>query len=139
MTVDITSLTKAAFEARDKAHAPYSNHPVGVALLADNGVVYSGCNIENAAYPLGQCAEATAIGGMVLGGGKLIKHIVIVGPAEHACTPCGGCRQKIREFTLPEGAPVTICKSDGAVLMELSSAELLPHAFGPDNIKEVQV
>ena len=139
MTINIASLTKAALDARDKAHAPYSNHPVGVALLADNGSVYSGCNIENAAYPLGQCAEATAIGCMVLGGGKRIKHIVIVGPAEHACTPCGGCRQKIREFTTSEGVPVTICKNDGTVLMELSSAELLPHAFGPDNVKEVQV
>ena len=139
MTIDITSLTKAALNARDKAYAPYSNHPVGVALLADNGAVYSGCNIENAAYPLGQCAEATAIGGMVLDGGRLIKHILIVGPAEHACTPCGGCRQKIREFTPPEGVGVTICDGKGQQLLALNSAELLPHAFGPDNVKEVQV
>jgi cytidine deaminase len=131
-------LIAAAKAALDKAYAPYSNHPVGAAILADDGEVYAGCNFENAAYPLGQCAESTAIGCMVLAGGHAIKHIVVVGPGEHLCTPCGGCRQKIREFAGGVGAPVTICDSQGTILLETNSAELLPHSFGPENIDKIR-
>lgn len=136
MAVNTTTLIERAREALLKAYAPYSKHPVGAALVADDGSLYAGCNIENAAYPLGQCAEATAIGSMVLAGNKRISHIVIVGPGEQACTPCGGCRQKIREFSGPDGVAITICNNDGDVLLETTIAELLPHAFGPDNVQE---
>jgi len=124
--------------ALKKAYAPYSNHPVGAAILADNGEIYAGCNVENAAYPQGQCAEATAIGSMIMGGGGVIKHMVVVGPGEHLCTPCGGCRQRIREFSGNRGTPVTICDQRGNILLETNSAELLPHSFGPDNIDKAR-
>ncbi|MCK0068878.1 MULTISPECIES: cytidine deaminase [Kordiimonas] len=132
-------LIEAAVGALQKAYAPYSNHPVGAALLTGDGKIYAGCNVENAAYPLGQCAEATAIGNMVLGGGSnTIKHVVVVGPGVHECTPCGGCRQKIREFAGQTGAPVTICDNRGNILLETHSADLLPHSFGPENIDKVK-
>lgn len=132
-------LIEAAVNALQKAYAPYSNHPVGAALLTDDGKIYAGCNVENAAYPLGQCAEATAIGNMVLGdGGNTIKHVVVVGPSKHECTPCGGCRQKIREFAGASGAPVTICDNQGNILLETHSTDLLPHSFGPENIDKVK-
>jgi len=130
----LAELIAAAVAANEKAYAPYSSHPVGSAILANDGEIYAGCNVENAAYPLGQCAEATAVGSMVLGGGNRIKHLVVVGPGEHLCTPCGGCRQKIREFAGIEGTPVTICDRHGNILLETNSADLLPHSFGPENV-----
>lgn len=130
-------MISAAEKARAKAHAPYSNHPVGVALLADNGDIYAGCNIENAAYPLGQCAEATALGQMIMAGGRVVQHVVLSGPGLHACTPCGGCRQKLREFSGNDGVGITVCSHDGEILLETTLSELLPHSFGPDNLNEV--
>ena len=132
-------LVEAAVEALEKAYAPYSNFPVGSAILAQDGQIYAGCNVENAAYPQGQCAEATAIGNMVMGGGYAIKHIVVAGPGEHACMPCGGCRQRIREFAGDAGVPVTICDQRGKVLCETDSEALLPHSFGPQNIDKARV
>lgn len=131
-------LIAAAVAALEKGYAPYSNHPVGSAILADDGEIYPGCNVENAAYPLGQCAESTAIGTMVLAGAKTIKHLVVVGPGEHLCTPCGGCRQKIREFAGDTGTPITICDQRGLILLETNSAELLPYSFGPENIEKTR-
>ena len=136
MSVEQTLLIAAARTAHDKAYAPYSNFSVGVALLDETGTVHSGCNVENAAYPLGQCAEATAIGNMVMAGGTSIRHLVVLAEANPPCTPCGGCRQKIREFTDAKGIPVTICDPDGNIVLELNSADLLPHSFGPENIEK---
>lgn len=130
------NIIEAAIQAIEKAYAPYSNHPVGAAILAEDGNIYSGCNVENAAYPLGQCAEATAIGNMVLGGARAIEQIVIVGPGEHVCTPCGGCRQKIREFSTTPDVRVTVCNKSGDILLETTISELLPHDFGPQNINK---
>jgi len=132
------ALIKSAMAAIGKAYAPYSNHPVGSALIASDGQIYAGCNVENAAYPLGQCAEATAIGNMVLGGSIEIKHLVVVGPGDHLCTPCGGCRQKIREFTGNTGTPITVCDQRGNILLETSIADLLPYSFGPENIDKAR-
>lgn len=130
-------LVAAAIEARAKAYAPYSNHPVGVALLADDGNIYSGCNVENAAYPLGFCGEPNAIGNMILGGGKTIKHLVVAGPGQHICTPCGGCRQQLREFAGSEDIKITICNVAGEIVDETTLSALLPHSFGPENVAEV--
>ena len=94
------NLIKLAVSARNNAYAPYSNHPVGAALSTVTGKVFSGCNVENAAYPEGVCAEGSAISAMVLAGERQISEIVIAGPGDHLCTPCGGCRQKIREFAM---------------------------------------
>jgi cytidine deaminase len=131
-------LIAAAVAALERAYAPYSNHPVGSAILANDGEIYAGCNIENAAYPLGQCAEATAIGNMVLSGGSSIRHLVVVGPGEHLCTPCGGCRQKLREFAGTVGTPITICDQRGKILLETNSADLLPYSFGPENVDKTR-
>lgn len=131
------ALIAAALEARAHAYAPYSNHPVGAAILADDGNIYSGCNVENAAYPLGFCSEPNAIGNMVMGGGRYIKHVVIAGPGYHACTPCGGCRQQLREFADINDVAITICDVDGKVIEETKLSVLLPQSFGPDNVAEV--
>lgn len=133
----LKEMMKAAASARSQAYAPYSNHPVGVALLADDDNIYSGCNVENAAYPLGFCAEPNAIGNMMLGGARKIKHVLIAGPGKHICTPCGGCRQQLREFASDDDMDITICDVSGAVVKETSLSTLLPYSFGPENVAEV--
>ena len=131
--MDIETLISAANQARANAHAPYSGFAVGAALVDEQGGIHIGCNVENAAYPQGQCAEATAIGSMVAAGGHQISIIVITGPeGGAACTPCGGCRQRIREFAAPD-TPIIIC-SGGKIIAEHTLADLLPHSFGPENL-----
>ncbi len=125
-------LISRALDARSRAYAPYSRYQVGAALRCD-GVIYSGCNVENAAYPLGTCAEGGAISAMVLGGGQRIEEIVIVGGGDQPCTPCGGCRQKLREFGQPD-LKVHMISSTGKLLLTRTLADLLPDAFGPDNL-----
>jgi cytidine deaminase len=126
-------LFAAAAAVRKNAHAPYSDFRVGAAVLADNGKTYVGCNVENAAYPQGMCAEAGAIAAMVSDGGRQIEQICIVGDSDNPVTPCGGCRQKIREFASPD-ATVLVGDLDG-VKYRFSLEELLPVSFGPDNLK----
>jgi cytidine deaminase len=122
-------LIDAAKDVRAKAHAPYSGYKVGAALLDDTGAIYTGCNVENAAFPEGTCAEANAIGSMVAAGGKRIAAIAAVGGAEDigACTPCGGCRQRIREFADKNTRVILI--GDGNRIESYSIDELLPAAF----------
>lgn len=130
MPDDDKRLFAAAEAIRAHAYAPYSRFSVGAAILADDGKIYSGCNIENAAYPVGNCAEASAIAAMIAGGGKRIMRIYVTGPGTAPVTPCGGCRQRIREFA---NLNVTIV-SHGVEGMPLHAtlAELLPHSFGPE-------
>ena len=128
----IQDMIDRALAARDKAYAPYSGHPVGACVRGAQGRLYAGCNVENAAYPIGQCAEAGAIATMVLAGETRIVEVVIVGPGEALCTPCGGCRQRIREFA-DEATPIHICGPQG-VQLTTTLGELLPHSFGPDNL-----
>ena len=90
-------LFAAAEAVRARAYAPYSRFAVGAAILADDGRVYAGCNVENAAYPIGNCAEASAIAAMIAGGGRRIRRVYVTGPGAVPVTPCGGCRQRIRE------------------------------------------
>ena len=123
-------LFAAAEVIRAKAYAPYSRFHVGAAILADDGNIYSGCNIENAAYPQGNCAEASAIAAMIAGGGKRIMRIYVTGPGASPVTPCGGCRQRIREFA-DLGVTVISHGVDGAPL-EQTLEQLLPHSFGPE-------
>lgn len=125
-------LYAAAGFVRQNAHVPYSKFAVGAAILADDGNVYAGCNIENAAYPQGCCAEASAISAMIGGGAKRIKKIYVMGPGAEPVTPCGGCRQRIREFAAPD-TPIVCHGVDGAP-MNTTLAELLPHSFGPENL-----
>lgn len=132
--MSLKALIDAALAARGQSYSPYSKHPVGAAILADNGEIYSGCNVENAAYPLGFCAEANAIGNMVMGGGKNISHVVVIGPGRAICTPCGGCRQQLNEFAGGGEVAVTLCDGEGKVLKETTLSDLLPDAFGPHNV-----
>lgn len=126
-------LVAAALEARDRAYAPYSRFPVGAAVRIANGAVHAGCNVENAAYPQGVCAEAGAISAMVLAGGQRITEVVVAGAGPRAVMPCGGCRQKLREFAAP-GATVRIVDEAGHSLVSTTLAALLPMSFGPENL-----
>lgn len=132
---ELSRMIEAARAARENAHAPYSKFKVGAAILGESGRIFAGCNVENAAYPQGQCAESSAIGTMVTAGDRHIRAIAVIGGeagAEEICTPCGGCRQRIREFATPE-TPIHIC--DPAGLRRTFSLEtLLPESFGPTNL-----
>lgn len=130
-------LVAAALAARARAYAPYSRFAVGAALRCEDGSLHAGCNVENAAYPEGSCAEAGAIAAMVLAAagpsGRAIAELVVAGGGAAPCTPCGGCRQKIREFGRP-GTLLRIVDEGGVERLRLTLAELLPHSFGPDNL-----
>ena len=129
-----TPTDKALYEAaeaiRAKAYAPYSHFSVGAAILADDGQIYSGCNIENAAYPQGNCAEASAISAMIAGGAKRITRIYGTGPGSAPVTPCGGCRQRIREFADLNVTVISHGVEGEALVCTLE--QLLPHSFGPE-------
>jgi homotetrameric cytidine deaminase len=120
-------LLEAAQAAMRNAHAPYSEFLVGAALRASGGGVYSGANVENAAYPQGQCAEASAIGALVAAGKRRITEVAVVAEKEDFCPPCGGCRQRLSEFAGPE-TPVHLGRPGGP-RRTLTLGELLPHAF----------
>ena len=126
------TLIKAAIAAIDKSYAPYSGFAVGAAILDENGAVHAGANIENAAYPQGCCAEASAISALIMAGGRQIQKIAVAGRGEVLCTPCGGCRQKIREFGTAE-TEILICDEAG-LRQTFTLNGLLPHSFGPDNL-----
>jgi homotetrameric cytidine deaminase len=125
-------LLALAREAAGRAYAPYSNFPVGAAVRTDDGRRYAGANVENAAYPQGQCAEASALGAMVAGGGGRVVEVVVAAPSELECSPCGGCRQRLREFTTPD-APIHLADME-RVRRTTSLAELLPLSFGPESL-----
>jgi cytidine deaminase len=130
LTAEYKMLLALATEAQKNAHAPYSNFQVGAAILDENGQHHASCNVENAAYPLGQCAEAGAISAMIASGSKKIKHILIASPNDNFCPPCGGCRQKIAEFADPQ-TEVHLATKDGQ-LKTVKFTDLLPLAFGFD-------
>lgn len=129
MTISDSDLINAASEARERAYARYSGFAVGAALVDDRGRLHTGCNVENAAYPLGSCAEAGAIAAMVREGGRRIVRIAVAGGAEQvgSCTPCGGCRQRIAEFA--DDDTVILAIDDSGTWQEYSVAALLPASF----------
>lgn len=126
-------LVQVARDARLRAHAPYSHFAVGAALLDEFGRVHAGANIENAAYPQGLCAEAAALAHLVVAGGRKIMAAVVVGEGQQPVTPCGGCRQKLREFAADD-LPVVVADGQG-VRLRTTLGALLPHSFGPDHLK----
>ncbi len=135
MSAHFDALFAAATAVRERAYAPYSRYHVGAAIRTGDGRVFAGCNVENAAYPQGQCAEASAIGVMVADGAQRIVEVLVIGGEEGdgmLCSPCGGCRQQLREFAGPE-TPVHICGPEG-LRRTATVAELLPLSFGPDNL-----
>ena len=114
------------------AYAPYSKFPVGAVVRAGNGALYAGCNVENAAYPEGWCAEASAVAAMVADGQRRIVEVAVIGQGAALVTPCGGCRQRLREFA-DEATPIHVCGPDG-LRRTVTLGELLPLSFGPDNV-----
>jgi cytidine deaminase len=130
MTSEDDRLRVAALAVRERAHAPYSHFRTGVALLADDGNIYAGCNIENASYGLGNCAEASAIAAMMAGGGKRIRKLYVVAQGPLPVTPCGGCRQRLREFA--DLDLVVISHGLGGAPLETTLGQLLPHSLGPE-------
>lgn len=126
-------LIEAAKAARGRAHAPYSKFYVGAAMRDENGRIHSGANMENAAYPQGWCAECSAIAHLVMAGATQIKEVVVLGNGTALCTPCGGCRQKIREFAKGD-VKIHCCTEQGDLIQTFTLDELLPASFGPENL-----
>jgi cytidine deaminase len=128
-----TEMLTVARTTRESAHAPYSQFKVGASVLDEQGRIHAGCNVENAAYPQGLCAEAGAIAAMVAAGGTRIAAVVVVGDGPKLVTPCGGCRQKLREFARDD-TPVIVADVQ-QVRGRFTLGELLPHSFGPEHLK----
>ena len=120
-------LIELSYDMMLNAYAPYSNFSVGAAILSENDKLFGGCNVENAAYPEGTCAEAGAISAMIAGGCKTIKEIYIVSKSENIVSPCGGCRQKIREFSSDQ-TKIFLCNIKWDYKL-FSLNELLPFSF----------
>ena len=127
-----TQLLRAARDAQTRAYAPYSHFSVGAAVLDENGDIHAGCNVENAAYPEGVCAEAGAFSAMVLAGGRQVRALAVIGDGDGLVTPCGGCRQKLREFASAD-TPVLVGDRE-QLRAEFTLAQLLPSSFGPENL-----
>lgn len=128
----IAELHAAAVAVQQNAHAPYSHYKVGAAILTSTGKIFACCNVENAAYPQGACAEANAIGAMVSAGELKIAAVLTVCDGDVLGTCCGGCRQRIREFAELD---VPIYASDrNGVRATFTLEELLPYSFGPDHL-----
>lgn len=138
--LDTDKLLSAAREVRKNGYARFSNYLVGAAVLDETGAIHAGCNVENASYPEGICAEANAIGSMVAAGGRRVVAIAVVGGIDSratnaitaeitACTPCGGCRQRILEFA-DEGTVILL--GDDAGVRTFGIDDLLPHSFRLD-------
>jgi cytidine deaminase len=132
MSLRDVELVAAATEARNHAYAPYSHYYVGAALVDEQGRLHLGCNVENSSFPLGACAEGGAISAMIAAGGKKIAAIAAVGGREslEACTPCGGCRQRISEFADDE-TRIVLLDNKGRVVSH-TLAEMLPESFRLD-------
>jgi cytidine deaminase len=121
-----------ARRALANAHAPYSHFRVGACLRAASGRLHAGCNVENSAYPVGQCAEASAIGAMITAGDREIVEVVVVTEGAEVCSPCGRCRQQLAEFARPD-TRIRLCGPEG-VRVTTTLGDLLPLAFGPQTL-----
>ena len=127
-----SDLWRAAEAARARAYAPYSRFAVGAAVRTASGRIYAGANVENAAYPVGTCAEAAAVAAMILGGDRRIVEVLVTAQGPVAVSPCGACRQRLREFAAPE-TPVHAAGPDG-ILSTVALGILLPRAFSPEHL-----
>jgi len=123
-------MLELARQALANAYAPYSRFRVGACVRADSDRLYAGCNVENAAYPITQCAEATAIGALVAAGDRRIVEVLILTEGKEPCAPCGRCRQQLAEFARPD-TRIHLCGPEG-LRATTTLGELLPLAFGPD-------
>ncbi|WP_438292086.1 cytidine deaminase [Streptomyces sp. HUAS TT7] len=127
-TADWEALRTAAREAMSRAYAPYSGYPVGAAALVDDGRTVTGCNVENASYGIGLCAECGLVSALQLSGGGRLTHFTCVDGHGDVLVPCGRCRQLLFEF----GGPELLLETPQGVL---TMADMLPQAFGPDHLK----
>jgi cytidine deaminase len=132
MNQNLQKLFDAARLAQARAYAPYSHFKVGAAILGKSGGIFIGCNVENAAYPIGACAEAGAVSAMIAAGEDRISAILVIGDGHELVTPCGACRQRVREFATPD-TQVHIADGNGIRAM-FTLDELLPASFGPANL-----
>ena len=127
MSADFDRMLDLARAALANAHAPYSRFRVGACVRAARGRLYAGCNVENSSYPVGQCAEASAIGAMVTGGDRAIVEVVLVTERAEPCSPCGRCRQQLSEFARAD-TPIHLCGPEG-LRRTVTLGQLLPLAF----------
>ena len=126
------ALIAAARAVRAHAHAPYSRFAVGAAVLDEQGRIHAGCNVENAAYPQGWCAETSALAALVAAGGRRVLAVAVCAVAAEPVTPCGGCRQKIREFAADD-CPIYVADAH-TLVASFTLAQLLPCSFGPAHL-----
>jgi cytidine deaminase len=126
-------LFQAATAAMAKAYAPYSKFPVGAALRTEDGRVFAGANIEVASYPEGWCAETTALGHYIMAGGGKITEIAVVAERMARITPCGGCRQRLAEFTSPD-TKLYLC-DDAGIVETVTMGQMLPYGFEGEILK----
>ncbi len=129
---DLEAMIQLARESMDRAYAPYSRFHVGACLRSADGRLFAGCNVENASFPEGWCAETSAIAAMILAGARDIVEVVVVATSEEACSPCGGCRQRLSEFAAPE-TQVHMCSQSGS-RRTVTLGELLPDSFTGDQL-----
>lgn len=127
------ALLEASLAARARSYSPYSGYAVGAAVLDEQGRIHAGANMENAAYPQGWCAEATALGAMLMAGSRRAVAVLVSGPGPDIITPCGGCRQKLREFAGPE--LLILAADPGGIRQQWTLEQLLPHSFGPAHLQ----
>ena len=132
MSPHVPEMLELARRALANAHAPYSRFRVGACVRTRTGRLYAGANVENAAYPVGQCAEASALGTMVAAGDRDVVEVVVVTERAGLCPPCGRCRQQLAEFASPP-TRVHLCGPEG-VRLSATLGELLPMAFGPNTL-----
>jgi len=128
----LADLFDAAVRVQARAHAPYSQFPVGAAIRTASGSIFAGCNVESVSFPEGICAEAAAIGAMVSAGEREIVEVVTVADGERVTTCCGGCRQRIREFATAD-TPIHAAGPEG-IRRSFTLGELLPESFGPEHL-----
>ena len=128
------TLKDAAAKVMENAYAPYSRFKVGAALRSTSGAVHVGCNVENVAYPEGTCAEAGAIAAMIAAGDTHIAEVLVIADSPDPVAPCGGCRQKIREFAGPE-VKIHCLAETGELIQTFTLEELLPYSFGPEHLR----
>ncbi len=136
---DWEALRAAAREAMTHAYAPYSRFPVGVAGLVDDGRVVTGCNVENASYGLGLCAECGMVSDLARTGGGRLVAVACVGGDGQPLMPCGRCRQLLWEHGGPEMLIETVSKSSPTTTRIVPMREVLPDAFGPDDLEQAAV
>lgn len=132
MTQANPALVETLLTALGNAYAPYSHHPVAAVMECPDGQQFAGANVEVAHYK-GLCAEASAIAAMITAGQRELAKVYVMGPGEHLCTPCGDCRQRIREFATPD-TQIMVLSHQGEVLKTYGMETLLPDAFGPENL-----